>query len=279
MTLENVDKDPDLRKSSDAEQSNKSPVPRLIGLGAIVAIITGSIVVLIYYSPAWGPNQWGNVGTWVAGIATSLAVIVAVWQTNNANRQARAAEQRAREEIKNAERKQSAEIEAQRRTEQIQIVANIWAAVGEVHRHVHNVDESFFDILKDRGTSEDRDRAYEPYSAALTHMDTTFTISYMLVHDSEIEGLIRETEAAHKLLVKAMQKAYRENDKMVWHDQDDLLARMAAVNEFREPMTNAARDYRRSTVARNLEASSAPAAIATPKPESPAPAAAVAGSD
>ncbi|MGF0248591.1 hypothetical protein ACQR36_29850 [Rhodococcus erythropolis] len=228
----------------------------------------------------WQSGEWAAAGAWLGGTMTFFAVSVAVWQTNNANRQARAAEHRAQAEMVNTERKHSADIEAQRRTEQIQIVANIWTAVGEVHRHVHNVDEAFYDILKGRGTTEGRDRAYEPYSAALTHMDTTFTISYMLVHDSEIEALIRASESAHKLLVKAMQKAYRENDKMVWHDQDDLLARMAAVNEFREPMTTAARDYRRSTTARVLGAPDAPpaTAIATPKPEAPTSVAAVATS-
>lgn len=136
MTLENVDKDPDLRKSSDLEQSSKSPVPRLIGLGAIAAAITGIIIVLVYYSPAWGPNQWGNVGTWVAGVATSLAVIVAVWQTNNANRQARAAEARADKELASATARYNETMANQKAAA---LRDREWAAVQMVSRAVSTV--------------------------------------------------------------------------------------------------------------------------------------------
>ncbi|WP_336874375.1 hypothetical protein [Rhodococcus qingshengii] len=136
MTLENVDKDPDLRKSSDLEQSSKSPVPRLIGLGAIAAAITGIIIVLVYYSPAWGPNQWGNVGTWVAGVATSLAVIVAVWQTNNANRQARAAEARADKELASTTARYNETMANQKAAA---LRDREWAAVQMVSRAVSTV--------------------------------------------------------------------------------------------------------------------------------------------
>ncbi|WP_433566837.1 YncE family protein [Nocardia sp. CA-151230] len=36
----------------------------------------------------WGADQWGDFATWIAGIATSAAVLVALWQTHLARRDA-----------------------------------------------------------------------------------------------------------------------------------------------------------------------------------------------
>lgn len=118
---ENVDKDPDLRKSSDLEHGGKSKAPLLIAVGAVSAVVTAVILIIIHWSSAWGPSQWGDVATWLAGIATSAAVAVAVWQTDNANKQARAAEKRAELDVKAAERRSETQLRQSERQHQEQL--------------------------------------------------------------------------------------------------------------------------------------------------------------
>ncbi|WP_407107268.1 hypothetical protein [Rhodococcus aetherivorans] len=249
MKYENVDRDPDLRKSSDLGEFRTSWMPRLITFGAVVALVVGVVIVLIYYSPAWGPNQWGNVGTWVAGIATSLAVIVAVWQTNNANKQARSAEMRAYEEAREMANRHRAEIaaadqrlidqlNAQRSIEQIAAISRIWGVLAEVQRHVWLVDEAMHKIEKDGESRELLDLAYDPYDAAKSQVKAAFTTSYMLVHDTEVIALLEKTEDAQKALEKAVQKAYRDHDNTLYHDQGSLISAMHAVNDLRDETIN-----------------------------------------
>lgn len=241
---ENVDKDPDLRKSSDLEEAS-TWMPRLITFGAMVALAVGVVIVLIYYSPAWGPNQWGNVGTWLAGIATSLAVIVAVWQTNNANKQARSAEMRAHEEAREMADRHRAEIvaadqrlidqlNAQRSIEQIAAISRIWGVLAEVQRHVWLVDEAMHSIEKDDESEELLKVAYDPYDAAKSQVKAAFTTAYMLVHDTEVIALLERTEVAQEALEKAVQKAYRDHDNKRYHDQGSLISAMHAVNDLRD---------------------------------------------
>lgn len=151
---ENVDKDPDLRKSSDVASNGKSWVPRLITFVAISAVITGFALVLIYYSPNWGPSQWGDVATWVAGIATSAAVSVSLWQAYTAKQKAirdeiaaaeRLAEEQKRHaqdsaamearhqaELQRADNRLLAQLNEQRRVEQIEAVRSLCDSMSNI---------------------------------------------------------------------------------------------------------------------------------------------------
>lgn len=212
MQYENVDRDPDLRKSSDLGEFRTSWMPRLITLGAVLALVPGVVIVLIYYSQAWGPNQWGNVGTWLAGIATSLAVIVAVWQTNNANKQARAAETRAEaeaaltaqrhieamavaeaqheRELAEAKERLDRQIKAEWYREQARAVAALWETVGRASEPIARLADAI-----------DRHRtAFHK----LDHTDEQFTASEKAVTDAYVEWKFRIFEVRTAMTVVSM---------------------------------------------------------------------------
>lgn len=213
----------------------------------------------------WKSGEWAAAGAWLGGVMTFGAVSVAVWQTNNANQQARRAEKRADVEVAASEKRSELariaasdrhaaeitaandrvrrQIESARRTEQVQATALLWSAIGNVHEQVWNVDDAFFRVEKDEGTVEDLNRAYALYVTSLTRIETAFTTVYFLIREKTIEDLIKKTEDEHKLLVKAMQKAYRDHENTNYHDQTHLRNSMKAVDALRDPMIKVARDY------------------------------------
>ncbi|MDI9960703.1 MULTISPECIES: hypothetical protein [unclassified Rhodococcus (in: high G+C Gram-positive bacteria)] len=67
----------------------------IITVAGLSGFTVDRIINATWNTDSWDFNQWGNVGTWVAGIGTFAAVVVAVLQTQRANLQARAAEKRA----------------------------------------------------------------------------------------------------------------------------------------------------------------------------------------
>lgn len=70
-----------------------------ISVGILSGVIVGGLIVSISNKVDWGADQLGNLGTWIAGIGTLAAVVVAVWQTNNANRHAAASASKAQDSI------------------------------------------------------------------------------------------------------------------------------------------------------------------------------------
>ncbi|MGR6521649.1 hypothetical protein ACU5JM_08440 [Rhodococcus erythropolis] len=132
MIHENVDKDPDLKKASDFKSARRSPGVRAALALVLTLIFIGVVIVLVYWQEAWGPNQWGNVGTWVAGGATVAAVVVAVWQTRNANEQARAAEKRSDKDI---ETRRIADLRAREYAATSTIMKSVSSMITEVYTY------------------------------------------------------------------------------------------------------------------------------------------------
>ncbi len=279
MTHEKPDKDPDLRQAQDLIDEQKLmfqttlpwwkqipgwywlPFFALIAIGALL----GKYLADGWDLNSWGAEHWGPLAAWFSGVLTLLAVGVALRQASTATKQARKAEKRADAEIAANDKRHKEEvaatgarhgieiaaanervhqqIESAQRTEQVKTLANLWSAIGDVHEHVGNVDNAFFRIEKDEGTVDQLNTAYALYVTALTRIDTAFTAAFFLVRNSDIEELIKKTEEAHKLLVKAIQKAYRDHENQNYHDQTHLLRSIAAVNAFRDPMIIAGRQY------------------------------------
>ncbi|WP_209447587.1 hypothetical protein [Rhodococcus qingshengii] len=95
-----------------------------ISAGILSGVIVGGLVVSISNNVDWGADQLGNLSTWIAGIGTLAAVVVAVWQTNNANRHAAAVAEKAKSDAAKAE---------ERHSEQLRQAASEAAAVAVRH--------------------------------------------------------------------------------------------------------------------------------------------------
>lgn len=69
-------------------------------LFAVIVVLALIVLVPLFVErvdqwSGWQSGEWAAAGAWLGGTMAFFAVSVAVWQTNNANRQARAAETRA----------------------------------------------------------------------------------------------------------------------------------------------------------------------------------------
>ncbi|MDH6681050.1 hypothetical protein M2284_005293 [Rhodococcus sp. LBL1] len=258
MLHENVDKDPDLRKSSDIEEANPSWVPRLITVVAVLAVITGIVLVRIYYSPNWGPGQWGDAATWVAGIATSLAVIVAVWQTNNANKQARAAEKRAKEdarvmaerhrkEMEAADKRLAHELDATRRIEQIRTIPPIWDAISELampYVDFKEVMPKAHQIAPIKEAAEAFKEQVMPWINGLRDVEMTFTPAVMTVSEPHtqkaITDLYEKVRKLHDLTSTELEVTMKRKRA---YDGEEISALFKEISQSRKTMTNTVREH------------------------------------
>ncbi|MGF0248595.1 hypothetical protein ACQR36_29870 [Rhodococcus erythropolis] len=86
------------------------------GSGLLVGVLLVSLLAYYLFALATGTafneTQWAAAGAWFGGLMTFGAVSVAVWQTNNANKQARDAEEKAATEATKAEERHNAELAA-----------------------------------------------------------------------------------------------------------------------------------------------------------------------
>jgi len=168
-----------------------------------MALIIGAIIVRIYYTPDWGPNQWGNVGTWLAGIATSLAVIVAVWQTNNANKQARAAEKRADDMQRHTNRERIRQLEFSAVSE---IIRCADLAMDSTRRYYETTQATLGGAA---GTTE-KAKAKEIESNWLDSFTEVFRGINIAILDLETEGIIRASISMTPIIIEIKDTA-KEN--------------------------------------------------------------------
>jgi hypothetical protein len=117
---------------ADPPSENDSlPPPWLIITGIIVAL--GVIFVLGFgYGQRWGAPQWGPLAEWIAGAATFAAVVVALRQSNQAQREAR-----------RGHLARLVDHEVSRRRECINALGDLWAAIVGMTMHF----ASFTDYL------------------------------------------------------------------------------------------------------------------------------------
>jgi hypothetical protein len=85
------------------------------GIGAALALI---FLLGVGYGQQWGAPQWGPLAEWIAGAATFAAVVVALKQSIDAQRESR-----------HNRLDRLVDHEISRRRECIQALANLWAAI------------------------------------------------------------------------------------------------------------------------------------------------------
>ncbi len=88
-------------------------------MGGIV-LSSGVLGFLVDYGLLrnWGANQWGPVAAWLAGALTLAAVVIALWQADNARR-----------ESMRLHLARLADHEVSRRRECIEALGKLWAAI------------------------------------------------------------------------------------------------------------------------------------------------------
>ncbi|MBP2522451.1 hypothetical protein BS618_32255 [Rhodococcus erythropolis] len=110
-------------------------------LFAVIVVLALIVLVPLFVErvdqwSGWQSGEWAAAGAWLGGTMTFFAVSVAVWQTNNANRQARAAETRAGIELAAAATRYDETMAYQKAAA---LRDREWAAVQMVSRAVSTV--------------------------------------------------------------------------------------------------------------------------------------------
>ncbi len=92
----------------------------------------------------WGTDHWGDYATWLSGVATTAAVIVALWQTKlarddaaqakiDAAEEAKRAQEQFNAELKAADERLSRELDASRRMQQLKTIPPICQAIVDLN--------------------------------------------------------------------------------------------------------------------------------------------------
>lgn len=161
MQHENVDKDPDLRKSSDLEPVNRPRtrwVHAAIGavIGLVLAVVAGWAGFKLFgwlTGHSYNDAQTASAGAWASAVGATALALASVWLAVQANQQAREAERRAadeavltaqrhRDEMEAADNRHARElaqanervdrqIKAERYREQAQAIRDLWATVNK----------------------------------------------------------------------------------------------------------------------------------------------------
>ncbi|WML60964.1 hypothetical protein [Rhodococcus sp. AH-ZY2] len=170
MQHENVDKDPDLRKSSDLgeESTGSTPEPKWWQSrwarwgGAIVGAFAGTVLAVIailagFKVFGWITGDWfdstdvGAAGAWASAVGATFLAFASVWLAVQANRQARKTEENAqieagkiekrhRAELQAAERRLMNELDVGRRHQQVEALGPIWTAIATLEVPATNLE-------------------------------------------------------------------------------------------------------------------------------------------
>lgn len=98
-------------------------IRNLLAFAAGLLIVTITLSILHQHFD-WTAGGWSAVGAWVAGIATSAAVITALWQSSRVERA-------SNRSIQTSYDLHNRDLDDRRRTLQIESIAMIWDGIGE----------------------------------------------------------------------------------------------------------------------------------------------------
>ncbi|MGW0328681.1 hypothetical protein [Nocardia sp. NPDC003183] len=238
-------------------------VMHFFGLGRIVssalALWFTALVAAVTYGlfHRWGASQWGDLGTWIAGIGTTAAVIVALWQTKLARDTATAAtaaaqaeiervNERLARELRAADDRLARELDASRRLEQLRTLPPIWDQIGDLAfpflAYLDAVGEAHLLV-----TQQDVDRFMEvmnPWMEAIQRLELVFTPALMLISEPNTQDavtqLYKRTRRLQVLSQEACGTAMRDKQQPDLQPLRDL---MKEINTSRKTMTNIVREH------------------------------------
>lgn len=161
-----MDKDPDLRKKSDAEADAAllPPTPRwwqarwarVCGVVIMLAVVVAGTIALIVFagwaglelfarasSNAINTSEASAAGAWASAAGATALALASVWIAWQANKQAREAEKRAEIEVKNAEKRHEEQMAHATKTTQDDLerlqTENEYQAVQEILQCISTV--------------------------------------------------------------------------------------------------------------------------------------------
>ncbi|MGR6521647.1 hypothetical protein ACU5JM_08430 [Rhodococcus erythropolis] len=228
-------------------------------VGLLIGILLVSLLAYYLFALATGTTfnetQWAAAGAWFGGLMTFGAVSVAIWQTNNANQQARDAEQRAVEEASKAELRHKAELaaadarlanelDAQRRHDQAMAISPMWNGLVPMSsqlNHLVDVSREFARIHMARlavgssMTDEDCEPVIEQvmkWNNATSEFDLACNNALMLVTEEKTSRLVAKLYVEFRLVQKeAIEFAQQSFTKIP--EEDDHKRLMGRLTEIR----------------------------------------------
>ncbi len=176
----------------------------------------------------WGGSEWAAAGAWVGGLMTFGAVSVAVWQTNNANGQARRAEaqakvSRAEDEkrhdvaIDAANKRLTDELDAQRRHVQLLAVLHVASALDEFTTASADLLKIYKYLTEpfDSGDRADALAAFSEWKPLYDSASRSFVEPNLMVDDvetrqalGELQGLCRDVQTVIKGVNAGISEGY-----------------------------------------------------------------------
>jgi hypothetical protein len=230
------------------------------GSSAVIYLLAAVYVgVSVYgFREHWGADQWGDLATWIAGVSTTGAVVVALWQAKLARDDARQVRLEAQEEIARvnqrferelqaADERLARELDASRRMEQLRTIPPIWESIGGLG--VPYVD--FKEALEDGVHMPNTDEAVGAFMAktkvwiaALTRLELVFTPAMMLVSEPNTQAAVTQLyEQTRKLLQlseDAAEDCLRYRQRTDFTTMNELLKE---INLSRRSMTGIVRQH------------------------------------
>lgn len=236
---------------------HKDPFWRYFAAGAAALFIFG-LTVGWGVGDKWGADQWGDLATWLAGFATTAAVMVTVWQTNNANKQARAAEKRAeddakvmaerhRMEMEAADKRLAHELDSARRIEQIRTIPPIWDAFGQLavpYVDFKGVMETAHRLPRTKASADKLKAQVQPWINGMRNLELAFTTPVLMVSEPHTQKAITDLyEKVRKLqeLTNAELKETMVQQRPYNKEPIDELFKEIA--QSRKTMTNTVREH------------------------------------
>ncbi|WP_146240502.1 hypothetical protein [Williamsia limnetica] len=162
-----------------------------------LALLAGTVIGLAWGgADYWGKPELGPVAAWVAGILTAGALLIAAYQASLARRAAADADRRLTEQLK-----------ATHRSEQVNVVADMWSHVGSLRGAVHDVSSAMF-IFKDQGrsaydtfqTGDPTDLALERYRNKIAELDAAITRALMVVEEPNTRKIVNYLNGLRSIL-------------------------------------------------------------------------------
>lgn len=234
VQYENVNKDPDLKKSSDLEPIDRSwerwVLAFLVGVvGIALAVVAGLLAFELF---GWIAQDSDNTkaasaGAWASAVGATALALASVWLAVQANKHAREAEQRAseesaltaqrhRREIDVAEERHARElaqantrldrqIKAEWYREQARVVAALWVTLDRAAEPIVLLDEALdrhriafhvhdHESVEFKTSEEAVTEAYVKWKFRMFEVQTAMTAVVMLADDPKLLDYLTSLE-------------------------------------------------------------------------------------
>ncbi|WP_218747441.1 hypothetical protein [Rhodococcus sp. FH8] len=264
MTHENVDEDPDLRRSKASGSRRKRlrkwitkfsfPIPGLdvriwywpLGVAALVL----GLLVGWGFAHDWGSSQWGSLSGWFSGLLTASAVTVSLYQLAVTR--------------KDADRRQQEQFDQIAAHRQIDTIAPIWEAIGDadiailkvtnivdemqlVQRQYSKYDPGTADhlaiTLKLKKIRPRLNAQFRESAPAILKAELSFTNAIMIVEQKDVRRELNQLKDDYTVLSRTFAKIIESDTVTGTWDHTRLDQAKSTVFKHRQTMVEAVREH------------------------------------